>query len=138
MTAVDRDALVQRFMAAVTTDEIIPDRPVGAPEGARYFPPADDFSALKEHNRTRSDQRSYLRVAFPFLFWTVRGPLLYTLHRALAVRPTRFGEAKVWLFERDKPVPGVWAWTLDDERAIATPHTALAALREHTGDTKEQ
>jgi hypothetical protein len=96
----------------------IPQRPAAVPEGAHYLPPAGDFSALKELNESRASKRSLLRVWFPFAIFRIRGPLQGVHHRAITTRPTRYGESQVFCFSNvDEPVPGVWVWTLDDERA---------------------
>ena len=99
------------------TAPVAPQRPATVPDGAHYLPPADDFAALEALNTARADKRSLLRVWFPFVLWRIRGPLQGVAYRAITTRPTRYGESKVFVFSNtDEPVPGVWVWTLDDER----------------------
>lgn len=95
----------------------LPARPAGVPEAATYVPPAADFAGLRDLHEARADKRSLLRVWFPFVIFRISGPLRYVMPRALEVRPTRHGEYAVWSFTLDGPVPGVWVWTLDDERS---------------------
>jgi hypothetical protein len=92
------------------------ERPPEVPEGAHYLPPADDFTALRAIHEARADKRSLLRVSFGFVAFRISGMMREASHRSITARPSRRGEYRVWCFTSAGLVPGVWVWTLDDER----------------------
>jgi hypothetical protein len=94
------------------------ERPPGVPARARYFPPADDFepvaAAVREHAG-----RGYLRAWVPFVIWRFDGVMLTrAAARSLSVhkRTWSMGRCLIWS-DHSRPVPGVWVWSLADERA---------------------
>lgn len=100
-------------------DLLAPERPREVPSGATYLPPAQDFDALKQMAKDHG-VRSYLRVWFPFVVLRIRGPLQRVDHRSLTVRPSRTGQYVAWCFTGSDLLPGMWVWTLADERWEAT------------------
>lgn len=94
-------------------------RPRGVPSTASYVPGGDSFADLQELNEHRADKRSYLRISVPFVLWRFDGVMLqYVMPRALSVnrRTWSMGRCLIWS-DDTRPVPGVWVWSLADERA---------------------
>jgi hypothetical protein len=96
-----------------------PARPAGVPAAATYVPGGDSFDALREVAESHTDKRSYLRISVPFVLWRFDGVMLqHVMHRALSVnrRTWSMGRCLIWS-DDTRPVPGVWVWTLADQRA---------------------
>lgn len=95
-----------------------PPRPDGVPPGAAWCPPAATFAELHKLHEARPDKRQYLRICTSFMFaGNVRGVMLRGVHgRALDIKRRTWSMGRVLVYSAGGPVPGVWAWTLADER----------------------
>lgn len=92
--------------------------PRGVPSTASYVPGGESFADLQELNEHRADKRSYLRISVPFVVFAFTGVMLQDVrHRALSVNRRTWSMGRCLIFSNEGPVPGVWVWSLADERA---------------------
>lgn len=91
--------------------------PRGVPSTATFVPGGDSFADLEEVNEHRADKRSYLRISVPFVIFEFTGVMLNRVaYRSLSINRRSWSMGRCLIFNSDGPVPGVWVWSLADER----------------------